>query len=193
MNTRKTIAALMGGAATLAAVVGLTAGAAPASAAPAQSGATMYVYEDPKNPNNFRVSIKGVFPMQQPDAAGFLVHVNDGNYPGGPGQGGMIYHLVGDDDRGFPGDATLIPSTFVPGAQVDVEGYLRAGPEGLEYLREISVPKGEFNEDDGVFNEGDEIYAVADFRDGDGGHRRQVSQKIVRNFTSPDACKQICV
>jgi hypothetical protein len=74
MKTRKTITALMGGAATIAAVVGMTAGLAPAAAAPAQSGATVYVYEDPKNPNNYRVSIKGVFPMQQPDAVGFLVH-----------------------------------------------------------------------------------------------------------------------
>jgi hypothetical protein len=194
MNTRKTIAAVMGGAAALAAVVGLTAGAAPASAAPAQSGATMYVYEDPKNPNNFRVSIKGVFPMQQPDAAGFLVHVNDGNYPGGPGPGGMIYHIAGDDDRSWPGDSDITSSVFVPGAQTDSEGYLRAGPGGLEYLREISVPKGNFNEDDGVFNEEDEIYAVAVFRDGDGGSRLQFSQKIVRYFEVSGACKSaVCV
>src|SRR5215208_203690 len=79
MTTRKIFAPLMGGAAAIAAVVGMTAGLALAAAAPAQSGATLYVYEDPKNADNYRVSIKGVFPMQQPDAVGFLVHVNDGN------------------------------------------------------------------------------------------------------------------
>lgn len=189
MNVRFSTGALLSGAAALAGVVGLTVGPAPAYAAPAQSGATIYIYEDPKNADNYRVSIKGVFPMQQPDAVGFLVHVNDGNYPGGPGPGGMIYHLVGDDDRSWPGDSDITGSVFIPGAQTDSEGYLRAGPEGLEYLREISVPKGKFNEDDGVFNDEDEIYAVAMFRDGDGGERHQFSQKVVRYFEVSGACK----
>jgi len=191
MRTPKTIAALMGGAATIAAVVGMTAGLAPAAAAPAQSGATLYVYEDPKNPSNYRVSIKGVFPMQQPDAVGFLVHVNDGNHPGGPGPGGMIYHLEADDGNGWPNDQSFA-NGFFPGAQVDAEGYLKAGPDGLEYLRELSIPKGKFNEDDGAFNEEDEVYAVAESRDGDGGHRTHFSQKIVRYFEAPEACKGVC-
>jgi hypothetical protein len=63
MNTGKKFGSLIGGAATIAAVIGLTAGIAPAAASPAQSGATLYVYEDPRNHDNYRVSIKGVFPM----------------------------------------------------------------------------------------------------------------------------------
>jgi hypothetical protein len=46
INTHKMIASLIGGAATLAAVVGMTAGLAPASAAPSQSpGATLTVVD----------------------------------------------------------------------------------------------------------------------------------------------------
>jgi hypothetical protein len=93
----------------------------------------------------------------------------------------MNYHLEAGDGNGWPNDQS-IANGFFPGAQVDAEGYLKAGPDGLEYLRELSIPKGKFNEDDGPFNEEDEIYAVAAFRDGDGGTRTQFSQKIVRYF-----------
>jgi hypothetical protein len=191
MTALKKVPRLLCGATVLAAITGLAAGVAPAAASPAQNGATLYVYEDPRNHDNFRVSIKGVFPMQQPDAVGFLTHINDGNHPGGPGPGGMIYHLEADDGNGWPND-TSIASGFFPGAQVDGEGYLKAGPDGLEYLREISVPKNKFNEDDGLVNEEDEIYAVAQFRDGDGGGRTQFSQQIVRYFEVPAACTSVC-
>jgi len=190
MNTRKKIGSLMGGVATIAAVVGLTAGLAPAAAAPAQSGATLYVCQDVNNPDNYRMTIKGVFPMQQADAVGFLVHVNDGQHSGN-GPGGMIYHLEADDGNGWPGDQG-IAGGFFPGAQVDAEGYVKAGPGGLEYLREISIPRNEFDEDGGPINEEDEIYAVAAFRDGDGGERHQFSQKIVRYFEVPTACNGCC-
>jgi hypothetical protein len=178
MNTQNMIRSVIGGAAAIAAVVGLGAGMPAASAAPAQSGATLYVYEDPKNPNNYRVSIKGVFPMQQADAVGFITHVNDGNRPGGPGPGGMIYDIIADDDGTDPS----IGHSFRQGVLVDAEGYLRPGPDGLEYLGEISIPKTKFNEDDGPINEEDEVYAVASFRDGDGRERVQFSQKVVRYF-----------
>jgi hypothetical protein len=142
MNANKRMAALLAGAATFAAVVGLTTGIAPAAASPPQSGATLYVVEDPANHNNFPVSFKGAFPMQEPDAVGYLVHVNDGNHPGGSGPGGMIYYLEGDDGNGFPGDESIgFPNNFYPGVQNDRDGYLKAGPAGLEYLRQVSVPK----------------------------------------------------
>lgn len=116
MNATKKMAALLGSAAVISTAVGLTVGVAPATASPAQNGATLRVFEDPANHNNFSVQIKGVFPMQEPDAVGFLVHVNDGNYPGGPGPGGMIYYLEGDDGNGFPGDEGLaFPNNFFPG------------------------------------------------------------------------------
>jgi hypothetical protein len=192
MNATKKMAAMLGGAAVISTVVGLTVGVAPASASPAQNGATLYVNEDPLNHNNYRVAIKGVFPMLQPDAVGFLVHINDGKYPGGPGPGGMIYHVVADDGDGWPGDRDITGSTFVQGTQTDNEGYLRAGPDGIEYLREISIPKKSFDEDDGPLSEEDEIYAVAMFRDGGGGERWQFSQKIVRYFEAPGTCTYTC-
>jgi hypothetical protein len=191
MKASTTTVALIGAASVMAGAVGLTTGVVPAAASPAQSGATLYVNEDAANHNNYRLAIKGVFPMLQADAVGYLVHVNDGNYPGGPGQGGMIYYLEGDDGNGFPGDESL-SSNFLPGTQTGGEGYLRAGPEGIEYLREISVPKNKLDEDGGPINEEDEIYAVAIFRDGDGGERIQYSQKIVRYFEAPGTCTSTC-
>jgi hypothetical protein len=191
MKASTTTVSLIGAASVIAGAVGLTAGVAPAAASPAQSGATLYVNEDAANHNNYRLAIKGVFPMLQADAVGYLVHVNDGNYPGGPGQGGMSYLLQGDDGNGFPGDKNL-SSHFFPGTQTGGEGYLRAGPEGIEYLREISVPKNKLDEDTGPINEEDEIYAVATFRDGDGGGRIQYSQKIVRYFEAPGTCTFTC-
>ena len=190
MNATKKMTALLSGAATSGAVVALTAGVALAAAAPAQSGASLFVCRDVANSSNYRMTIKGVFPMQQPDAVGFLTHVNDGINTG-QGPGGMIYHLEADDGNGWPGDPSIAYS-FVPGAQVDAEGYVKAGPGGLEYLREISVPRGDFDEDTGPINEEDEIYAVATFRDGDGGERTQFSQKIVRYFEVPTACNGCC-
>jgi hypothetical protein len=192
MNTRNRIGPLIGCAAMVASVVGLTAGIAPAAAAPAQSGATLAVVEDAAIPGSYKVTITGAFPMQQADAVGFITHISDGNYPDGPGPGGIIYHLVGDDDRGWPNDSDITGSLFYSGAQVDSGGYLRAGPSGLEYHREITVNKKKFNEDDGVFDDQDEIYAVASFRDGDGGERHQFSQAIVRYFEASEACKTVC-
>jgi len=191
MKATKKLTALLGGAAAISTVVALTAGAATSAASPAQSGATLYVCQDVANPSNYRVTIKGVFPMQQPDAVGFLVHVNDGINTG-QGPGGMIYHVVGDDGNGWPGDRDIFPSTFVQGAQVDSEGYVRAGPGGIEYLREISIPRKNFDEDSSFINEEDEIYAVASFRDGDGGERTQFSQQIVRYFEVSGACDGCC-
>jgi len=192
MNASKKITALLGGAAVIATAVGLTAGVAPAAASPAQSGATLYVNEDPQNHANYRLAIKGVYPMQQADAVGYLVHVNDGIHPGGPGPGGMIYHLTGDDGNGFTDGDEPLYSGFFPSTQTDREGYLRAGPVGIEYLREISVPKNKLDEDGGPINEEDEIYATAIFRDGDGGERIQHSQKIVRYFEVSGTCTYTC-
>ncbi|BDX33054.1 hypothetical protein TUM20985_36010 [Mycobacterium antarcticum] len=189
MNT--SILTRAAGAAVLGTVVAMTAGLAPAAASPKQSGAQLFVNEDRGNPANYRLAIKGVFPMEQADAVGYLIHINDGDHPGGPGRGGMIYHLQADDGNGWPGDSALV-SEFLPGTQTDGEGYLRATPAGIEYLREISVPKKVLDEDTGPINEEDEIYAVATFRDGDGGESWQVSQKIVRYFEAPGTCVNTC-
>lgn len=192
MNTNKKPTALRSGVAVIGAVIGLVAGMAPAAAAPAPSGATLYICQDIGNPANYRMSIKGVFPMEQADATGYLIHVNDGIRSGGPGPGGMIYHVVADDGNGWPNDRDIAPSTFAKGTQTDGEGYLRPGPDGIEYLREVAVPRKNFDEDTGPINEEDEVYAVATFRDGDGGERTAFSQKIVRYFEVSGACDGCC-
>jgi hypothetical protein len=165
MTAFKNVALLASLAATS---VGLTAGVAPASAARAQSGATLYIFEDPAIHTNYRVTIKGLFPMEQADAVGYLNNINDGKC-----EGGMSYHVHGDD-----GDPQHIVTKVFHGAHSDPEGYLRATPEGLEYLREIPLRKGFLNEDDGT----DEIYAQAIFLDSDCISSVQTTQVLTGEF-----------
>ena len=70
MNTHKSIASLMGGAAMVATVAGMTAGLAPASAAPSQSPGSQLTIVDQNitGPGNNRVIVQGVYPMEKPDA-----------------------------------------------------------------------------------------------------------------------------
>jgi hypothetical protein len=179
MNTSKKIASRLSGAAVGAAVVGLTIGVGVAAAYSGQTdGATLYVCPDLQNPTNVRLTVKGVFPMQQADAVGFITHLNDGNHPGGPGPGGMIYHIEGDDGGdGLMGRSILNP--FFPGTNYEA-GYLRAGPGGLEYLKEILVRRSLLDEDGG--GDEDEVFAWVTFRDGDGGSRIQSTQEIKHHF-----------
>jgi hypothetical protein len=168
MNARKKVASAMGYAAMVAAT-GLSIGLAPASAAPEQSpGSLLYIYQDPVNDGNYRMSIKGVYPMQQADAVGFITHISE------KGCGGMHYLIYGDD-----GDPQYIYDRNFPGAQVDKEGYLRATPQGLEYLREIVLRKSFLNEDN---NGVDEIYARVRFVDGDCVSRNQVTHPVHGDF-----------
>jgi len=141
---------------------------------------------DNGNTGNFRTTIQGVFPMSEADAVGYLIHINDNAQPGG-----IEYHVVADDEDGYSQDGNLYVG-FFPHTQTDNAGYLKAGPGGIEYRREFSIPRNKFNEDDGVFNEEDEIYAAATFRDADGGRRQQFSQKVVRHFEAPGICDRCC-
>jgi hypothetical protein len=169
MNTKSRIGALLSSAAVLAGAVGLTAGPAPASAAPAQSGATLFVIQDPVHPNNYRLAIMGTYPMQQADAVGFLNNINNGKC-----EGSMFYYLYGDD-----GDPQHIHTLHFPGAHEDGEGYLKATSEGLGYRREFALRKNFLNEDsDGQ----DEIYAQANFLDSDCNTRIQTTQVIRDSF-----------
>jgi hypothetical protein len=176
MSTRNKTGSVMGGAAVIAAVVGLTAGLAPAAAAPPQSGAFLAVGDDAANPLTYRLVVIGTFPMQQADAVGFINNINTGKQPGG-----IDYYIYADDSgpvRGPNWNTTLF-YRFYPGAGSDPDGYLRATSEGLTYQRYISVPRGDLNEDgDGE----DEIFARVIFRDADGVARTQYSQKVVRSF-----------
>lgn len=171
MNARNKIGSVLGGAAVLAAIVGMTVGLAPALAAPAQSGAVLAIVQDHAHQNNYRLAINGIIRMEQADAVGFLNNLNNGQC----GQySGMIYRFYGDD-----GNPQYIHRSYFPGAQSDAEGYLKATSEGLVYRREITLRKNFLNEDpDGV----DEIYAEAQFLDSDCVGRTQISQVVSQNF-----------
>jgi hypothetical protein len=168
---------LIGGAAVLAAAaIGLGPGVAPASAAPAQSpGTNLYVYKDPASSGNYRVTVKGVIPMNEYDAHGFINNINTGERPGG-----IEYNLIGDDDSN---DHGLDGGHWFPGAgRGPGPGYLVAESDGIHFLREIVVPFNTLNEDDGVFDDGDEVYAYVRFVDADGGVRRLYTNKVSGMF-----------
>src|SRR5258705_12299735 len=80
MNARRKITSLLGGAATIAAVVGMTAGLTPASAAPSQSpGSNLTIVDQNITGAGYnRVIVQGVYPMQKPDAVGYLNNLTAG-------------------------------------------------------------------------------------------------------------------
>jgi hypothetical protein len=155
VNTLKNAGSLVGGAAVVAAAVGLTAGLTPASAAPQQSpGVTLRVFDDPANPARSILRIQGKFPMPESAARDTLNHLAPG--------GGMDYVVYADD----PGDSDGRignPHGFI-GTPGPTGGVLIAVPDGLSFIREISVPKSDLNEDDGT----DEVYVFARFVQGNG-------------------------
>ena len=170
MNARKKIASVMGGAAVIAGVVGMTSGLAPAAAAPSQTpGATLSIVDQNiTGPGKNRVILYGVFPMQEPDAVGFITHLMDN------GCGGMHYIVWGDDGK----EQYLFDRNF-PGTSEGIEGFLRASNRGLEYRREFVVPSTVLDEDkDGT----DEVFVRARFVDGDCVSRVQNTNVVKGNF-----------
>ena len=196
MNARK-LAAAVGSAAAIGTAVAMTAGIGIATAAPKPSGATFFLCPDFGKPGYYRATVRGVFPMSQADAAGYLIHIDDN--PSKPG--GMVYYVQDDDGNGHEGD-TSIAYLDVPHAHSDSGGFLRAGPSGLEYQRELSINAYDLNADkskwydpsDQVLADDpqDEIYAAAKFIDADGGVRTQISQEIVKDFTADRICDGCC-
>jgi hypothetical protein len=173
---KKHIALLLGGAELLAAaMVGLIAGTPPASAAPTQSGANLFVAQDPANPGQLLVSVHGTFPMNGYDAHGFINNLNTGSVPGG-----MRYEIFGDDDGS--GDRTVTLNRWFGGASSSGEGHLYATDTGIHYRRQYTVPKADLNEDDAFYNDIDEVYARATFVDGDGVNRHQISNVVTQQF-----------
>lgn len=69
-------------------------------------------------------------------------------------------------------------ATFYAGAGERSTGYLTAQSDGIQYPQMISVPKSLLNEDDGVFDDTDEVYVQADFIDGAGGKRTQYTNPV---------------
>jgi hypothetical protein len=173
---KKTFVSLIGGAAMLAAAtVGLTAGAAPASAAPTQNGANLFIAQDPANPGQLLVSVHGTFPMNAHDAHGFINNLNTGSVPGG-----MRYEIFGDDEGSS--DRTVTLNRWFGGAGASGEGHLYATDTGVHYRRQYTVPKADLNEDDAFIDDNDEVYARATFVDGDGVNRHQISNVVTNLF-----------
>jgi hypothetical protein len=174
MNTRNKIASLLGGAAMVASVAGMTAELAPAAAAPRQDGATLAFTANPNSPGNYLLVVNGAFPMEQPDAQGYINNINTGQC-GERGHAGMSFGILGDD-----GHPQQIDARQFPGARIDSEGSLRAGARGLEYSRTLPIQHYYLDEDRG--SEVDEIYVRVYFVDADCGRREQVTQVVTHRF-----------
>jgi hypothetical protein len=150
---------------------GLTVAAVPADAAPQQSGAQLYFYRDPGNPNFTQFTIEGTFAMQQPDAQGYLNNIATGREIGG-----MEYVVYGDDE----GDRDPVLQRVFAQGTAGIPGYtIDARPNGLHHMLDVTIPNGPLNEDrDGQ----DELYVRATFIDADGGRRSQVTNMITANY-----------
>jgi hypothetical protein len=169
MNTRTKIGSLMGGAVITAATIGMSAGLAPATAAPSQSpGSTLTIVDQNiTGPGKNRVIVYGVYPMQKPDAVGYLNNLT-------AGCGGMHYIVWGDDG----GEQYLFDRNY-PGVHDDIDGFVKATDRGLEYLQQFEVPAPVLDEDkDGA----DEVFVRARFVDGDCGSRVQNTNVVKGSF-----------
>jgi hypothetical protein len=160
---------LIGGAAVVLTAIGITAGMPPASAAPMPTpGATLSVVTDIVDPAYNRLIFSGVFPMEEPDAVGYLTHLGESSF------GGMVYSVYADD-----GSYKYLDDRHFPGTSKASEGDLWASRRGLEYRRELVYPKGFLNKNlDGI----DRVYVRAIFTDADGGQRIQFTNVAEGNF-----------
>jgi hypothetical protein len=142
--------------------VGLTAGLAPASAAPHQSpGVSLTIADDPANPANYVLEIRGTFPMSEGAAYDRLNNLAP--------SGGMDYRIHADD----PGENDgLIRALGFAGKPGPAGGSLLANADGLRFFRFLSVPKGDLNEDfcfsSGCDGDTDEVYVQVRFVQGNG-------------------------
>jgi hypothetical protein len=141
----------------------MTAGLAPASAAPQNSpGVVLNVKDDPANPANYLLRIEGKFPMSEGSAYERLKTMAP--------SGGMDY-IVHADDPGDSDGRIGMPHGYV-GAPGPPGGLVIATPYGLSFMREISVPRGDLNEDfcfsSGCGDDTDEVYVKVRFVQGNG-------------------------
>jgi hypothetical protein len=167
MTALKNIPSRIGGAVLIAAAVGLTAGPAPAFAAPPPSGASLIVSQVP-NSERWLVTVQGTFLMGEYEAHGFVNNINSGK-----ALGGTLLQLYGDSN----GDQRL--ERFYPGAGREPKGYLFAAAEGVRYRRDITVPKNILNEGD--FHV-DYIYARVKFIDANGDVRGDQYSGVVNEI-----------
>jgi hypothetical protein len=179
VNSFKNIGSMIGGAAIVAASIGLTAGVVgPASAAPQNSpGVILNITDDPASPANYILRVEGKFPMSEGAAYDRLKNLAP--------SGGMDYVIYADD----PGenDGLIGPARGFVGAPGPSGGLLIATPYGLSFMREISVPKADLNEDfcfsSGCDGDTDEVYVSARFVQGNGaGDLRAYTNPISGRF-----------
>jgi hypothetical protein len=171
MNTTRTMTGI--GVIAVALGMGLTATAAPASAAPNASGARLSIYTDPATPKVSRVTIDGLFPMAEADAVGYLNNIYTGAKPGG-----MEYQIIRDDNGDESGGRTY----WVAGNGSFDGRHLIATREGIHHLLILNETNDFLNEDDGAFDDDDEIYVRATFVDADGGRKSQISNVVTGRF-----------
>jgi hypothetical protein len=158
VRTSKYIGSLVGCATVVAASVGFTSAAAPASAAPQQSpGVTLSIVRNPANDAQYLLRVEGTFPMSEGDARERVDHL-------GP-SGGMDY-IVYADDPGENDGVIGSPHGF-PGYPGPEGGFMTDSPFGIRFLREFTVPRGDLNEDfcfsSGCGDDTDEIYVKVRF------------------------------
>jgi hypothetical protein len=111
-------------------VIGLAS--APATAAPTQSGARLFVYTDSATSDKTRVTVEGAFPMSEADTVGYLNNIYTGKQPGG-----MEYLYYGDDNG--QGDRTVTQRWVAGNGSFD--GYsLTAVPERTSRCRFLATP-----------------------------------------------------
>lgn len=138
--------------------------ATPGSAAPRESGAGLTVNRGDSNFTS--VTMVAFYPMEQPDAQGYLNNV---------GSGGMEFLLYADDEGG---NDPVKQRFWAPGTD-RFPGYeISATSAGLSASLTVNLPNGMLNEDDGE----DEFYIKATFVDGDGGRRSQFSNAVSGNW-----------
>lgn len=177
MRTVKNIGSLVGGAAAIAASVGLTPAAAPASAAPQQSpDVTLSIVRNPANDAQYLLRVEGTFPMSEGEARDRVNHL-------GP-SGGMDYIVYADD----PGDSDAVigsPHGF-PGYPGPDGGFMTDSPFGIRFLREFTVPRGDLNEDfcfsSGCGDDTDEVYAKVRFVQAGTGDLRAYTNAVSGKF-----------
>jgi len=162
-------ASLFGAAAAAAAVIGMTGGLGTAAAAPSQSPGTVLTIVDQNvtGAGFNRVIVRGVYPMENPDAVGYLNNLT-------AGCGGMHYVVWGDD----PNEQYLFDRNY-PGVHDDIDGFIRATDRDLEFLQQFVVPASVLDEDkDGT----DEVFVRARFVDGDCGGRVHNTNVVTGTF-----------
>jgi hypothetical protein len=170
-TTRSTIRRLTAVAVALGA--GLAVSVTPATAAPTASGARLSIYTDPAAPKTSRVTIDGLFPMNEADAVGYLNNIYTGAQPGG-----MEYRIFRDDNGEESGGRTY----WIAGAGSFDGRHLIATREGIHHMFIINESSDFLNEDSGTFDDIDEIYVQATFVDADGGRRSQISNVVAGHF-----------